>query len=196
MIMLFTSCEHVDNSVIYHVDCENVMEVNIYNNYKVQTKFNDKNYEIELDSSKLCFFENGFEKEYQFYNLKEKFTIVYLKNCEYPTINIKRRIRNGTTENALQTVVLGFKDDRYKLLGYQLNMIHLVIEDEYLILNANDQIVIKKDFKNEMESGIVIGTFKRNLIECDSVYLNNFNINLLKYKYLEDYLYSISNRAL
>ena len=93
-----------------------------------------------------------------------------MNNCKYPAIYIKRRIHNGSLENALQTVVLGFKHDRYKVVGYQLDIINLVIDNEYLILNDLNQIIIKKNVHNKQESGKIIGTYERNLLGCDTVY--------------------------
>ena len=190
-----TSCGQIDNSVIFELDTSDGMTVHIHDNFEVNTKSYKINNSIELDSIRMCYYEDNFDTAYQFYDLNEKFTVKKLNNCKYPAIYIKRRIHNGSLENALQTVVLGFKHDRYKVVGYQLDIINLVIDNEYLILNDLNQIIIKKNVHNKQESGKIIGTYERNLLGCDTVYSSNFKITSPKYQYLENNLYYLSSRS-
>jgi hypothetical protein len=171
------------------------MTVHIHDNFEVNTKSYKINNSIELDSIRMCYYEDNFDTAFQFYDLNEKFTVKKLNNCKYPAIYIKRRIHNGSLENALQTVVLGFKHDRYKVIGYQLDIINLAIDNEYLILNDLNQIIIKKNVHNKQESGKIIGTYERNLLGCDTVYSSNFKITSSKYQYLGNYLYYLSSRS-
>ncbi len=167
----------------------------IHDNFEVITKSNKLYNSIALDSMKMSFYEDNFNSAFQFYEPDEKFTVKELNNCKYPVIYIKRRIHNGSAENALQTVVLGFKHDRYKVIGYQLEMIYLTIDNEYLILDDLNQIIIKKFVHNKQEIDEIIGTYERNLYQADTVYSNKFKITSPKYQYLENYLYSLSSRS-
>jgi hypothetical protein len=190
-----TSCAQVDDSIIFELDTSDGMTVHIHDNFEVNTKSYKINNSIELDSIRMCYYEDNFDTAFQFYDLNEKFTVKKLNNCKYPAIYIKRRIHNGSLENALQTVVLGFKHDRYKVIGYQLDIINLAIDNEYLILNDLNQIIIKKNVHNKQESGKIIGTYERNLLGCDTVYSSNFKITSSKYQYLENNLYYLSSRS-
>jgi hypothetical protein len=190
-----TSCAQVDDSVIFELNTNDGITVQIHDNFEVITKSNKLHNSIALDSMKMSFYEDNFNSAFQFYELNEKFTVKKLNNCKYPAIYIKRRIHNGSLENALQTVVLGFKHDRYKVIGYQLDMIYLPIDNEYLILDDLNQIIIKKFVQNKQESGKIIGTYERNLLGCDTVYSSNFKITSSKYQYLENNLYYLSSRS-
>lgn len=195
MLVVVSSCKQVDNSIVYQLEAGNGIVVQIHNNFEITTKLNNLKNSIVLDSLKMSNYESDFNKEFRFYNSNEKFSVINLNNCKYPAIFIRRRIHNGSTENALQTVVLGYKGDRYKVIGYQLNMLHLTIENEYLILSDSGQIVVKKNFQNNKEVGKQIGTYKQNYIECDSIYNNHFIITSNEYKYLENYLFSVSTKS-
>ena len=195
MFAVISSCKQLDNSIVFQLDAGNGIVVQIHNNFEITTKLNNIKNSIVLDSLKMTNYENEFNKEFRFYNSNEKFAAINLNHCKYPAIFIKRRIHNGTTENALQTVVLGYKDDRYKVIGYQLNMIHLAIENEYLILTDLGQLIVKKNLHSNQEVGKLIGTFEHNLIECDSIYDNHFKITSNEYKYLENYLFTMNTKS-
>jgi hypothetical protein len=195
IFLALTSCAQGDNSVIFELDTNDGITVQIHDNFEVITKSNKLYNSIALDSMKMSFYEDNFNSAFQFYEPDEKFTVKELNNCKYPVIYIKRRIHNGSAENALQTVVLGFKHDRYKVIGYQLEMIYLTIDNEYLILDDLNQIIIKKFVHNKQEIDEIIGTYERNLYQADTVYSNKFKITSPKYQYLENYLYSLSSRS-